>query len=169
MTSVVHRSIKYHQAFWLVSERLVTNSTDRPGLAGSSCSEFELLVIVFSHIINSLLTELVQSVQEDTGLVLFSLVWTSPKGLILTSEKSTRPDPHVRTSRSVNNLYICTVSIGSPKIAVHQECLSSSVNDNRVINIHAAHAFLGCPCSILLQYLWCWMNFPLRMQLLMWF
>ena len=63
----------------MVPERSVTNSTDRPGSAGSSFSEFEFLLIVFSHIINSLLTELVWSVQEDSGL--------EPLGEVHTSEK----------------------------------------------------------------------------------
>ena len=62
----------------------------------------------FCHIINSLLTELVRSVQEDTaGLVLFSLV-CGPRlrlGPKKRKKNSTVQYPPVRTSRSVNNIY----------------------------------------------------------------
>ena len=62
------------------------------------------------HIINSLLTELVRSVQEDTaGLVLFLLVCgprlrLGPK--LKRKKNSTVQYPPVRTSRSVNNIYV---------------------------------------------------------------
>ena len=53
----------------MVPERSVTKSTDRPGSAQSSFSEIEFLLIVFSHIINSLLTELVWSVGRTSRSV----------------------------------------------------------------------------------------------------
>ena len=63
----------------------------------------------FCHITNSLLTELVRSVQEDTaGLVLFSLV-CGPRlrlGPKKRKKNSTVQYPPIRTSRSVNNIYI---------------------------------------------------------------
>ena len=119
MASVSGWSIYQNRAFWLFSERLETNSTDRSGLAEQSLTSFSLYILkisvlwngfkvwcacewgeskcfllsgrretntkeirdvtmncfCFCNIINSLLTELVRSVQEDTaGLVLFSFV-----------------------------------------------------------------------------------------------
>ena len=66
----------------------------------------------FCHIINSLLTELVRSVQEDTAdLVLFSLV-CGPRlrlGLKKRKKNSSVQYPPVRTSRSVNNIYITPI------------------------------------------------------------
>ena len=63
----------------------------------------------FCHMINSLLTELVRSQQEDTaGLVLSSLV-CGPRlrlGPKKRKKNSTVQYPPVRTSRSVNNIYI---------------------------------------------------------------
>ena len=63
----------------------------------------------FCHIIKSLLTELVRSVQEDTaGVVLFSLV-CGPRlrlGPKKRKKNSTVQYSPVRTSRSVNNIYI---------------------------------------------------------------
>ena len=70
----------------------------------------------FSHIINSLLTELGRSVQEDTaGLALFSLV-CGPRlrlGPKKRKKNSTVQYPPVWTSRSVNNIYVYILRLQS--------------------------------------------------------
>ena len=75
----------YHWTTWNKFKRNIQTSVEEIRDVTANC-------FCFCHIINSLLTELVRSVQEDTaGLVLFRLFVDLAYGLVQKSEKRTRP------------------------------------------------------------------------------